>query len=121
MAQNFDYDGEVRIVDRWNEQKVSFLAPSLVIAPDRPAVDLLGLCVGSGSGQMITYQLIELNENNPEIIGGGQVECVRGGFELPIAQINFSSCSSRIQVRAIRTGDTAEFAETVLLPDCSGS
>ncbi|MCB0350340.1 MAG: hypothetical protein KDD38_04095 [Bdellovibrionales bacterium] len=120
MVQDFDGTGEVRIIDRWAEQKVSFLTPNLIVASDAPKVDVQGLCVGSLKGQLINYQVIELNES-AEIIGGGQVECVMGGFELPLAQIHFSSCSSRLQVRATRDGDTSGFAETVLVPDCAGS
>ncbi|OFZ12419.1 MAG: hypothetical protein A2Z20_06635 [Bdellovibrionales bacterium RBG_16_40_8] len=111
-------DGQVRIVDQWSEQKVVFLSPSVVVPETQQVVDLQGLCIGSHKGQLIRYQVVELKEN-PEVLDEGSVECVGGGFELPLAQVQFSSCSSRLQVRAARDGDDTNYAETVLRPECT--
>ena len=110
-------DTQVRIVDRWGEQRVSFLEPSVVVPASQEAVALQGLCVGSEKGQLIEYQVIELKDT-PELIGAGVVECVMGGFELPLAQLHFSSCAARLQVRATRQGETASYAETLVQPAC---
>lgn len=109
--------GEVRIVDRWNEAKVSFLTPTQKIAVQHSAVNVQGLCVGSEKGQKIQYQVLELNEL-PKMVYVGEVECVMGGFEVPIGSINFHSCEDKFQVRAARSGETGEAAETILQPDC---
>jgi hypothetical protein len=112
-------DSEVRIVDRWGESQVSFLTASITVPNDQPPPQgVQGLCVGSAKGQMIEYQVIEIKEI-PEVVSAGVVECVRGGFELPLAQVHFSSCSSRLQVRATRQGDSETYAETFLQPDCA--
>lgn len=123
LASDFvdsDMDGQVRIVDRWSEQKLSFLTSNVIVPVENSDLDLQGLCVGSETGQMISYQIIDLKEN-PEIIGVGKVECVMGGFELPLAQIHFSDCEARLQVRAAREDENSDFAETILVPDCADS
>ncbi len=111
-------DGEVRIVDRWHESQVSFMSPKMVV-PETPSQQgVLGLCVGSVEGQMIEYQVIEIS-GSARLVSSGLVECVRGGFELPLAEVQFSSCDSRLQVRAVRQGDSQSYAETLLLPECA--
>ncbi len=109
-------EGEVRIVDRWSEEKVIFLAPTQKVATQQP-VNVQGLCVGSEKGQKIQYQVLEINDI-PKIVYVGEVECVMGGFEVPVGAVNFHSCNDKLQIRAARTGDSSEAAETILQPDC---
>jgi hypothetical protein len=109
--------GEVRIVDQWGDKKVSFLSATVVVPKTQSALALQGLCVGSQEGQAINYQIIDLQEI-PKMMAAGIVNCVMGGFELPVTDLHFDSCDSRLQVRAAREGDEIHFAETVIAPDC---
>lgn len=125
MALATDGDGnagdEVRIVDRWVAEKISFLNPTQTIESDDVGVQ--GLCVGSEKGQQIAYQIIEISEDpalDPQIINEGVVECVMGGFELQVKILNPSSCVKRYQVRAARIDDDINYAETVLQSNCPG-
>lgn len=113
--------GEVRIVDRWVAEKISFLSPTQIIEGDE--VGIQGLCVGSEKGQQIAYQIIEIGEApdvSPQVVNEGVVECVMGGFELQVQALNFASCLKRYQVRAARVEDNKNYAETVLQPNCAG-
>lgn len=113
-----DMDGEVRIIDRWSEQKVAFLSSTVSLPLDQNAVDLHGLCVGSVEGQLIEYQVIAVRDV-PQITASGLVECVGGGFELMLRNLQASSCDESFRVRAARLGDEANYAEALLRPLCA--
>jgi len=115
-AEN-DLDSEVRIVDRWSEQKVAFLSPAQIVDPEQQSLNVQGLCVGSEKGQAIAFQVI-LIDHSPHVVANGTVECVMGGFELPISDLKLKSCSERLQVRAARLGEDQSYAETILQLDC---
>jgi hypothetical protein len=112
-----DSESQVRIVDRWSEQKVAFLSPAHAVAPEEQSLSLQGLCVGSEKGQLIEFQVI-LIEDSPHVVANGTVECVMGGFELPISDLKLKSCNERLQVRAARLGENENYAETILQLDC---
>lgn len=117
-ASSIGDGGEVRIVDRWAEQKVSFINPTHTVDGENAAVDIQGLCVGSDKGQQIRYQIIEIADV-PHVVYEGLVECLMGGFELKLPAVHFASCSTRYQVRAARIGEETDYAETVLQPNCN--
>jgi hypothetical protein len=112
-------DGQVRIVDRWAVQKVSFVSKTQYVEGDAQPVQVQGLCLGSEKGTQIAYQVIALNEA-PQVILDGVVDCVMGSFELVLKTLRFQSCMTRYQVRASRIGEDEYYAETMLQPNCSG-
>lgn len=121
-ADQDGYDGapdEVRIVDRWVAEKISFLSSTQIIENENAQIDIQGLCVGSQKGQQIVYQVIEISDD-PKIINSGVVECIMGGFVLQVQILNLMSCMHHYQVRAARIDDEKNYAETILRPTCSG-
>jgi hypothetical protein len=120
VGANGSGDAIVRDIDQWNQQKIAFLNPQQSIPVDVNTISLQGLCVGSEKGQQIDYQVIVMKAI-PEVLNAGHVECVGGNFELPLEDVQFNSCSERIQVRAARAGNANDYTETVLQPACSGS
>ena len=117
---NSSDDSVVTIVDRWNPQKIAFVQSDFVVPNETQKVDLLGLCVGSAKGQIIEYQ-IWADSSGTQIIEHGEVECMGGGFELPVLQVSFSSCNEKWRVRAAKLGDNSAYAEAEIKPECSGT
>lgn len=112
-------DSEVRVVDRWGQQKLSFVSSDMILEPAQSKVNLQGLCLGEKTDQKIIYDIISTAGSSVQSkLIGGLVDCVMGGFEISLEAIQFSSCDNRLKIRAARVGAEEEFAEAIVRPNC---
>jgi hypothetical protein len=115
-----DVGGEVRVVDRWAAQKISFLQDSQTIDPaeqELGVVNVHGLCVGTQNGEFIKYQVFAV-DSAIKLLAEGKAACLGGNFEVSIKNISFENCESTLRVQAERELDAQNNSSVELRPNC---
>ena len=111
-------DGEVRIVDRWDQQKLELIAIQNSVGSSHTEVEVHGVCGDQSQGDVIEWQAIVVGDI-PEVVSSGEVLCDQGGFQLPAETLAlYENCDTQIQVRAVRTGVDYDYAEAMLSTEC---
>jgi hypothetical protein len=117
IASDTGGSGEVRIIDRWQQQKVAFLSDTQFVVNPEDAV-IQGLCVGGTTAEQISYEIIHTAGAEPSIQSAGTVDCRMGNFEIAVPDLQFSDCEDSYTVRAIRVSGDGGEAYTNVRPYC---
>ena len=93
-------DGEVRIVDRWAQSKVQFMAESYLVDPNVDSVNIKGFCEESENS--VQWEAVRSATDGELVLGEGQVDCVNGSFNVDVAvtQQQLGSCADSMELRA---------------------
>ena len=93
-------DDELRIVDRWAQSKVQFMAESYLVDPNVDSVNIRGFCEESESS--VQWEAIRAANGGELVLGEGQVDCVDGSFSVDVAVTDqeLGSCADSMELRA---------------------
>lgn len=102
-----DVDGEVRIVDRWAQSKVEFMAESYLVDPNVDTVNIRGLC--DQSADAIQWEASRPSDQGDVILGEGEVGCENGSFSVQVAVSDqeLGGCNDSLELRASFSNDEA--------------
>lgn len=108
-------DSEVRIIDRWGNNKVEFLSPSYLVEDSVQVVNVQGLCVGVPRGHRLIWQLSDVVRGVLEV---GMTECDMGQFQVQVKGLHFEDCQSQLELKAQALDSSEAPAVTVFRPFC---
>lgn len=100
-------DGEVRIVDRWAQGKVQFMAQSYLVDPDVGSVNIRGLC--DRANRSVQWETTRSDAQGELLLGEGEVECIDGSFnvEVAVTAVELSNCNDSMELRASVSNEEA--------------
>lgn len=107
---------EVRVVDRWNPQKIQFLATSYLVPDDVDNVNIEGLC----ESDLVDYIITKVSEDGfTEMIGSGSANCSAGSFSVAMTATSsyLNTCSELVEIEAYLPGSN-NAAKTSLKMRC---
>ena len=78
------------MIEDWIEAKVTFVEPSLDLQSEVNETSLDGLCARKGS-KLLFWQL---DDGQGESLTGGEAQCVGGGFNLIVDQLQYLNCDA---------------------------
>ncbi len=112
---------EVRIVDRWYAEKISFMASTYYVEPDVTSVNIEGLCNDEAGSGAVEWQAVhhDASMGADEVLSAGVSSCEGGGFDVQLAwnQASLSQCDDTLEVRASVPGQAGQ-ASTHLRLNC---
>lgn len=110
-------DSEVRIVDDWNQQKVSMISQVVEAAPTDSWVRLEGFCDRHfDESDPLTWEIRQATASE-DVVLAGTVDCQRGGFRVEVSDLTQLTCGLLYSFE-IRTVDGG-FDQAAVLRKCS--
>lgn len=91
--------GEVKVIEDWNGDKLSFVVRSLSIDPMASQINLDGFCARKADGIEVSWHLLD-NLQADQDINNGIAECERGGFRLSLTELEQLDCDTEYTVVA---------------------
>lgn len=110
-------NGEVRVVDDWNTQKVTLAQSAMTAGAAATSVQVDGLCDRHlDASSPLTWEVRE-PAGEASLLLAGTVDCQLGGFRILISDLRDLACN-RTYAFEVRTVD-GDSAQAVLMRNCS--
>lgn len=106
-------DGNIKIVDRWDNSGPQFIAKTMYVNSDVDTVNIDGLCDSD-----IDYQIIKMNEDgSEELLGSGHAACASGKFTVAMSSTNqhLKNCNDIVEVEAQASNSAANDSSEIRL------
>lgn len=113
-------DSNVKIIDRWQSEKISFPVETYYVEANVDTVNIQGLCDQSRGIENVDWQAVRKRSGSQdEFLGAGQSGCLNGNFELALSDVgrDIRDCNEMVEVSALSSGGS-ESAKTLLRRSC---
>lgn len=111
----------VRIVDRFNTEKVSFPVTIYYVDQNVESINIDGLCDQSdGEVHSVQWRAVKKNAGQELDVDSGLSNCQGGGFKVALASVRneLSDCSAQVEVQASLDLQNSEPARAYLRKQC---
>lgn len=113
--------GDVRIVDRWQSEKISFPVNLYYVDSNVDNVNIEGLCDQSKGIVDVVWKAVTKGADSSTVtVSSGVSGCQAGSFNVALEKINaeLSDCSQQVEVSASVNDGSGEEAKALLKKQC---
>ena len=108
-------DGQARIVDDWQENKLNFVQPVVEVSVEDENIEIFGFCDRKAVGQDYDWEVIDPDSDDSLLIDGAS-QCEGGGFRLLVENLKSLQCGRPYKVQVY--GENNQQDEMVLVRSC---
>jgi len=112
---------DVRIVDRWQSEKLSFPVQTYFVEPSVDSVNIDGVCnEQKGIREVVWRAVLKSMAGHEQVLASGSSGCQAGGFKVSLEQVgrDLASCEDSLEILALAPSEISVSARTLLRRNC---